>query len=113
MELQGESGITGWDDQNFREVHSQTMSTEKGHFSQDDLPTINVGKVMIDLYLVYNSRDPVSRVPENHHPTSLDCLDSYYDTQPVLLKTFRFIFLGILCRVALLYSHPTSLDYND
>ena len=54
MELQGESGITGWDDQNFREVHSQTMSTEKGHFSQDDLPTINVGKVMINLYLVYN-----------------------------------------------------------
>ena len=49
MELQGESGITGWDDQNFREVHSQTMSTEKGHFSQDDLLTINVGKVMINL----------------------------------------------------------------
>ena len=72
MELQEESGIAGWDDQNFREVHSQTMSTEKGHFSQDDLPTINVGKVMINLYL--------SRVPQNHHPTSLDCLDSYYNT---------------------------------
>ena len=49
MELQGESGITGWDDQNFREVHSQTMSTEKRHFSRDDLPTINVGKVIINL----------------------------------------------------------------